>query len=103
MFQNPSFSLGLSQNVASPDRLPDDEMGETADLVVGYEIAAPNPARKSKRLKLVPPPLLADYQCESAILNRAREAKMGGTNYYDISVIREKFTKLLHILQRPWY
>ncbi|KAL0877451.1 hypothetical protein Bca101_027156 [Brassica carinata] len=71
------------------------------NLAVGYEIAAPNPARKSKRLKLVPPPLLADYQCESAILNRAREAKMGGTNYYDISVIREKFTKLLHILQRP--
>ncbi|CAN7017487.1 unnamed protein product, partial [Brassica rapa subsp. trilocularis] len=62
----------------------------------------PQPCRKSKRLRLVPPPLITDYQCEIAILNRAREAKMKGRNYYDFNVVEEKFAKLSIILQKPF-
>ncbi|KAG2328939.1 hypothetical protein Bca52824_000119 [Brassica carinata] len=99
----PSFSLNVSQNVMSPGRIIDDEMGENVEIAVGDNDLDPNRTRNSKRLKLVPTPLLSGYQYDTAILNRSREAKLSGTNYYNNSLIREKFTKLIPILQTSWY
>ncbi|KAF3514750.1 hypothetical protein F2Q69_00004024 [Brassica cretica] len=95
----PSFDLGVTQNVRPPVAVQDDEMGDTGDKQCEERVDDPQPCRKSKMLRLVPPPLITDYQCEIAFLNRAREAKMKGSNYYELIVVREKFAKLSIILQ----
>ncbi|CAF1930168.1 unnamed protein product [Brassica napus] len=99
---SPSFSLGLTQDQPSPVPVVDDEMGDNGDGDKAETVAEPMPRRTSKRLRLVPPPLISDYQCPTAILNRARESKMLGSNYYELPVIREKFAKLAIILKKSY-
>ncbi|XP_048614640.1 uncharacterized protein LOC106402760 isoform X2 [Brassica napus] len=77
-------------------------MGDNGDGDKAETVAEPMPRRTSKRLRLVPPPLISDYQCPTAILNRARESKMLGSNYYELPVIREKFAKLAIILKKSY-
>ncbi|KAF3563378.1 hypothetical protein DY000_02015232 [Brassica cretica] len=97
----PSFSLGLTQDQPLPAPVAEDEMGDNGDGDRCEPVVEPMPRRTSKRLRLVPPPLITDYRCETAILNRARESKMVGSNYYEQVVIREKFAKLSKILKNP--
>ncbi|KAF2573314.1 hypothetical protein F2Q70_00003367 [Brassica cretica] len=96
-----SFSLGLTQDQPLPAPVAEDEMGDNGDGDRCEPVVEPMPRRTSKRLGLVPPPLITDYRCETAILNRARESKMVGSNYYEQVVIREKFAKLSKILKNP--
>lgn len=93
--------MGVTQDVRPPVAVQDAELGDTGDRQCEERVDDPQPCRKSKRLRLVPPPLITDYQCEIAILNLAREAKMKGRNYYDFNVVEEKFAKLSIILQKP--
>ncbi|KAG2254311.1 hypothetical protein Bca52824_084447 [Brassica carinata] len=59
-------------------------------------------ARKSKRMRTVPPYLLTGYHCGSDILNRAREGQLWGATHYEMSVIREKYARLSTIIKKPW-
>lgn len=98
----PSFSLELNQDQPLPAFVADDEMGDNGLRRGGDPVVDPNPRRTSKRLRLVPLPLITDYQCETDIINPARESKIVGSNYYEISVVRENFAKLTLILEKPW-
>uniref|UniRef100_A0A0D3E938 Ubiquitin-like protease family profile domain-containing protein n=1 Tax=Brassica oleracea var. oleracea TaxID=109376 RepID=A0A0D3E938_BRAOL len=98
----PSFSLGFTQDQPPPAPVVDDEMGDNGDGDRCEPVVDTKPRRTSKRLRLVPPPLITDYQCETAILNRARESKLVGSNYYELPVIRGKFAKLSSIVKKPW-
>ncbi|CAN7082861.1 unnamed protein product [Brassica oleracea var. botrytis] len=84
-----------------PAPVVDDEMGDNGDGDRCEPVVDTKTRRTSKRLRLVPPPLITDYQCETAILNRARESKLVGSNYYELPVIREKFAKLSSIVKKP--
>ncbi|XP_013610016.1 PREDICTED: uncharacterized protein LOC106316677 isoform X2 [Brassica oleracea var. oleracea] len=97
----PSFSLGFTQDQPPPAPVVDDEMGDNGDGDRCEPVVDTKPRRTSKRLRLVPPPLITDYQCETAILNRARESKLVGSNYYELPVIRGKFAKLSSIVKKP--
>lgn len=71
--EQPSFSLGMTQDkVASPSP-QDDDMGENETELGEATHHDAQISRKSKRMRIVPPYLLTGYQCGSAILNRARE------------------------------
>ncbi|KAG2270646.1 hypothetical protein Bca52824_065201 [Brassica carinata] len=58
---SPSFSLGLTQDQPSPVPVVDDEMGDNGDGDKAETVAEPMPRRTSKRLRLVPPPLISDF------------------------------------------
>ncbi|KAJ4894739.1 hypothetical protein Rs2_21533 [Raphanus sativus] len=62
-------------------------MGDNGDGDKGEPIVEPMPRRTSKRLRLVPQPLISDYQCEIAILNRARQTKLVASK---LSIILKK-------------
>ncbi|KAL0730053.1 hypothetical protein Bca4012_026146 [Brassica carinata] len=97
----PSFDLGVTQDAPLRVHVADVEIGDNGDGQCSDPIDQPMPCRKSKRLKLFPTPLVTDYQSYAAILNRAREAKMAGSNYYELYVVEEKFAKLATLLQNP--
>ncbi|KAH0904076.1 hypothetical protein HID58_043579 [Brassica napus] len=103
-----SFSLGLTHELGGHhDDNDDDEMGENGDQLStkhngegvgdGGETLL---CRKSKRLRTVPPQLLTDYQCESAIVNRAREGQIFGNGTYDLADIHEKYFRLKLLLRK---
>ncbi|KAG2246865.1 hypothetical protein Bca52824_086493 [Brassica carinata] len=103
-----SFSLGLTHELGGHhDDNDDDEMGENEDQLStkhngegvgdGGETLL---CRKSKRLRTVPPQLLTDYQCESAIVNRAREGQIFGNGTYDLADIHEKYFRLKLLLRK---
>ncbi|KAH0900597.1 hypothetical protein HID58_040100 [Brassica napus] len=102
----PSFSLGLTQELREHPHEDDDEMGENEDqgggkgngevVVDGGEALL---CRKSKRIRTVPPQLLTDYQCGTALLNRAREGQIFGNGAYDVGVIHEKYSRLKILLK----
>ncbi|XP_048637595.1 uncharacterized protein LOC106353670 [Brassica napus] len=103
----PSFSLGLTQELREHPDEDDDEMGENEDqgggkgngevVVDGGEALL---CRKSKRIRTVPPQLLTDYQCGTALLNRAREGQIFGNGAYDVGVIHEKYSRLKILLKK---
>ncbi|KAL0801870.1 hypothetical protein Bca101_057046 [Brassica carinata] len=79
----------------------DDKMGENEN-VLGLETHNDTHlARKSKRMRTVPPYLLTGYHCGSDILNRAREGQLWGATHYEMSVIREKYARLSTIIKKP--
>ncbi|KAL0887002.1 hypothetical protein Bca101_010985 [Brassica carinata] len=102
----PSFSLGLTQEVGSQHN-DEDEMGDNEDQLgeegngegVG-DARETLLCRKSKRIRTVPPQLLTDYQCETAILNRAREGQIFGNSTYDAADIQEKYNRLKLVLKK---
>lgn len=81
--------MGLTEDNPPNPTEEDDEMGDNGDGDKGEPIVEPMPRRTSKRLRLVPQPLISDYQCEIAILNRARQTKLVAS-------------KLSIILKKPW-
>uniref|UniRef100_M4DWN5 Uncharacterized protein n=1 Tax=Brassica campestris TaxID=3711 RepID=M4DWN5_BRACM len=98
----PSFSLGLTQDKAASSPHEQDQMVVNENEVgVGRHNDTVN-SRKSKRMRIVPPYLLTGYQCESAILNMARQGQLCGGSYYEMSVIREKYVRLSTLLKKPW-
>ncbi|KAF2559161.1 hypothetical protein F2Q68_00015362 [Brassica cretica] len=62
LYGSPSFSLGLTQDQPSPAPVVDDEMGDNGDGDRAETVDDPMHRRTSKRLRLVPPPMISDYQ-----------------------------------------
>ncbi|KAJ4904803.1 Uncharacterized protein Rs2_18754 [Raphanus sativus] len=101
-FDQPSFSLGLTQEKDALPSREHDQMGEN-NTHHGLETHLDTfLSRKSKRIKTVPQYLLSGYQCGSSILNRAREGQLCGGSYYDMSVVRDKYARLSTLLKKPW-
>ncbi|KAG2323364.1 hypothetical protein Bca52824_016577 [Brassica carinata] len=68
--EQPSFSLGMTQDKVASPPLQDDDMGENETELGEATHHDAQISRKSKRMRIVPPYLLTGYQCGSAILNR---------------------------------
>ncbi|KAJ4904656.1 Uncharacterized protein Rs2_18607 [Raphanus sativus] len=101
-FDQPSFSLGLTQEKDALPSREHDQMGEN-NTHHGLETHLDTfLSRKSKCIKTVPQYLLSGYQCGSSILNRAREGQLCGGSYYDMSVVRDKYARLSTLLKKPW-
>ncbi|KAG2330735.1 hypothetical protein Bca52824_001915 [Brassica carinata] len=106
----PSFSLGLTQDEVTMKQTVDADMVPNSPAIVANYIDAEADqneetilCRKSKRMRSVPTLLLSDYQCGTSILNRAREGQMLGSNSYESSLIREKYTRLKILLNEPCF
>ncbi|KAL0802057.1 hypothetical protein Bca101_057233 [Brassica carinata] len=106
----PSFSLGLTQDEVTMKQTVDADMVPNSPAIVANYIDAEADqneetilCRKSKRMRSVPTLLLSDYQCGTSILNRAREGQMLGSNSYESSLSREKYTRLKILLNEPCF
>ncbi|KAL0730378.1 hypothetical protein Bca4012_026471 [Brassica carinata] len=98
--QEPFFCLGLTQDDNLEAAAREDEVGDIAGEQCDVDSDEMQLCRKSKRIRTVPPGLISDYQCGSAIRNRAREGQLCGKSLYDSIVIREKYTKLSTLLKK---
>ncbi|KAG5385541.1 hypothetical protein IGI04_037011 [Brassica rapa subsp. trilocularis] len=103
----PSFSLGLTQEFHQTRELGDDVMGENEEHLVEKDNGDDTReteenllCRKSKRIRTVPPQLLTDYQCEAAIINRAREVPIMGNGHYGLSDVHDKYKRLQILLKK---
>ncbi|CAN7037202.1 unnamed protein product [Brassica rapa subsp. trilocularis] len=103
----PSFSLGLTQEFHQTRELGDDVMGENEEHLVEKDNGDDTKeteenllCRKSKRIRTVPPQLLTDYQCEAAIINRAREVPIMGNGHYGLSDVHDKYKRLQILLKK---
>ncbi|KAF8054406.1 hypothetical protein N665_1330s0001 [Sinapis alba] len=108
-FENPTFSLGLSQEqcVKEQTKNHDDVLGTddinppTDHVVDDFEVPL-HAFRKNKRPRVVPKALVGEYACDKRLLNQERVAHFG-FNTADPSVdYGYKFAKLAEKLQFPF-